>query len=490
MEVGPDTVVKCLKEGNAILFGGNKRSSFASVIALLIQMKPEKGILDVKDYVSLLKTNTELYALLSVKTFWFRFLGFIVPSIPEDVSCLKLFGEMFKQSNHPDWKRSLLSSSVVEQLDEPNKLHRLKVCSSALSSLEFWMAEFKSLILLDLYPTTIQANQIRETMLLVEKRGGKVEDMLRLIRDEDINQVLSSVAIHQFVTHPKFKGKCKWGDFYQVISPVCILQIFGLFHDVTVDLLKNPKWTFKKNVKLPAVLVNAIGHSLCEMTWLNYSDILSKEGLFKQIFRSVHMGAILREGLVKAINNNKNKNKKSSLQPQSKKKDLKKSDQSQIIEFSAKCGWNAGDVVGLEKAILMLACLRGKKYPADKEVFDKEWKKEILIPMKRLVEGNILFDKDQQWLNSEWDETLVGKRLNPPRNRSLAGILAQDGNTNDTWDLIFSLGFLSFPQLLMNLRSLILLNYPLNNLIKLAEKTQDKDLKKNVQIQTVSWICF
>jgi len=327
---------------------------------------------------------------------------------------------------------SVISSDIEKR--KGNALTMLHVSLTGDESLAYWFKRLSTLISISVYPTTVQATELSDLLDIVYQKGGTSHDIV-----EHANQLASPnktlfvlLAVHLAKFCQKSSGKdastkLEAEELSSLIPSVeSIIHFFGAWHGETVDTLKDAKYThINKKTNFTNLCRKAIILSLSRMSWLGLCDCFKASGICKAIFRNLHITSLLKQHIQKV--NNKGE-----------------------------------DGMGLKMAYLVVSILRGCPYPKSPDCPAwQDWTNLIIPPLKE-VSKNKLFRVDGCWLEEEWNDQLQGKRLAKPVKRDVQGILAQDGNCSESWDLIFDSKIITPAQVLQNIRSLIFLNYPLD----------------------------
>ena len=84
-----------------------------------------------------------------------------------------------------------------------------------------------------------------------------------------------------------------------------------------------------------------------------------------------------------------------------------------------------------------------------------------LLPMENDGENH---DDASPWLMPGFQASLRGKKIPKPSRMTVTNILSKFGNTQRSWDMLFDSGSCTMNQILMNFRTLMLLNFPINKL--------------------------
>eukprot|EP00752_Nemacystus_decipiens_P008322 g7437.t1 len=208
-----------------------------------------------------------------------------------------------------------------------------------------------------------------------------------------------------------------------VTSIRTLVMIMG---GVAVDALKADVKTLPKlkGVNIPRSVRRAIVKALAKSSWFALLGVFRFRSFFKNLFKSIHIAEVLkdREGNTKTEPNK-------------------------------------------AKVFLLQALLRGNRYPPTQAAFaalakaGQPWDKLIAAPLARIAEDP-LFRVDGEWTLPQFQPRLAGVRIPMPRATSVECMLCAHGNRRATWHAIFDCGEITSRQILRNVVSLAMMDFP------------------------------
>ena len=214
-----------------------------------------------------------------------------------------------------------------------------------------------------------------------------------------------------------------------------ILIAVGFLNGLSVDDLKSEKWDLKKNskdgkVSFPNSTKRSISRALCGLSFHQLYDVQKKPGLWRNILKSMSILKFINQVSEKA----RNKQEK------------------QHIHVRNKCS----------KLYVVLAGLRKDKYPATAEEYEKQrWKDKMAEPLNELCSDSSKYEfSNKKWLSKMFESELANLKFHLPVRLSVESQLSLHGNCCSTWTTLIDRGHVSGNQLLQNMRSLVLLNFP------------------------------
>ena len=215
-----------------------------------------------------------------------------------------------------------------------------------------------------------------------------------------------------------------------------ILNAVGFLHGLSMDELQMDKWNLKhkkeEKISFPNTTKKSVCKALCELSVHQLYDLTKKNKMWQLILKSMSTLTFVKKKLSK----NKLDTKYSTL-------------------------------------YLILAGLRKDRYPSTIDEWKKtEWHVKITQPLQRLINTSKYECVDARWTSAEYQPALSNLKFHLPVRTSVESRLSREGNTTSTWMKLIDSGRLSGNQVLQNLRSLVLLNFPV-------------DVVKNILVQEV-----
>ena len=152
--------------------------------------------------------------------------------------------------------------------------------------------------------------------------------------------------------------------------------------------------------------------------------------------------------------------------------------------------------------LLFYYFLMQEKYPTCKEKFEeRKWKERVVKPLKNLCDSgffqmlNVDYNNDDNndnktgspWLASTYQPLLSKKKLPKPSRMTVTNILSKRGNTKQSWLLLINTSSCTLSQVFMNIRNLMLINFPIDKLREYCMKLLNKVfLKKDNDVNAKS----
>ncbi|KNC54930.1 uncharacterized protein AMSG_10594 [Thecamonas trahens ATCC 50062] len=436
------------------------------LLLLLRTLAEPRELFAANDLLALAMTCKALYRFFAVESdMLLRYCGMIIRGgWPNGFSPLKLYHQTVKaQVDNVHWQRSLLSADFAEKR-LTDKLMAITVHVEEGSSNEFWLRQLLKSMAVSRFPTGPQASDVLAALNTVRKLDrASLTDAAVLnavaaaaAPDADLGADAAAAAASSssVESDPMPKPNEVLGVLVGVTlaadaataaasgaplnkkalaallpSMAAIEYAVALSGGASVDELKT-KWS-KPKIALPRPLRAAIVMAMGGMSLTRLMDMFKKPGFYKALFRALHFGVLVGK----------------------------------VVPASA------------QPTLYMLqALLTERKYPASAAEFaETAWAERVAAPLGKLASARMFEVADAElWSSPTWVEALAGRKLHKPLKNTVDNVLAREGNTHHAWDKLFELGLVTHAQVLANLRTLILLEYPSDNVGAVLSAAADK----------------
>lgn len=408
------------------------------------------------------------FEFLAYQLFWIESVGFTIPKTPaETFSPLKLLASFIKkkkQQSEAEWRRPLMTVWVVEG-KHTRGLTPLTINLSEGDSQAFWAQTMRQHLAMPTFPTDVQVEELKEVMrILREKHEGCLGPVLEeaaafaeCAGGKSANRVLLFVVAAEAIQHLREQGasgnaghepqdqdqeraRLEEGLCTLMSEPRAIIGTLALYNGIAVARLKDSS-DWKLSMTIPALVRRVLLRALAGMSWRRLLTIVKPQqaGLWKAISRTVHLGAILKKAIHKAIRKSE------------------KGDEAAAEEMRA-----------LQRVCLVHTLLHESRYPGEAEGKHAwtQWCVWVVEPLEELLRDP-LFDlavPDVQaqalWLSRRRVSALAGHTVPSIVAHTVETELARKGNRRRTWDGLLAAGQLTLQQLLANVRTMALLGVP------------------------------
>ncbi|CAM9911654.1 unnamed protein product [Scytosiphon promiscuus] len=515
-EVPQYLVFRCMRSDD-LLPGLSQPAGVSAIFETVAQAGIGWGYLSPKEWCRTMLTCKLAKQAFQCKHEWLEALGYKLIKQPDGFSAAALLSFLLQDAafSGEAWRTALLTGKVREQARADAPQNFLVALATPEDSQKFWADRLKGMLGLSNFPTGPQVEETKTTVgllvdratgaglsalmeacLSVDKPNGTIGPLIlaeviemaprKLPSAITVADTLPAASSPSAVPPPRTYAsiaaagqppappaknetvkKCERtmvteeesGDKefldHDAISSLLancgvtsVRTLVMLMGGVPVESLKADVSTLSKlkGVSIPRSVRRAMVNALAKSSWFALLSVFRFSTFFKNLFKCIHVVEVLKD------------------------KD------GNIKTDPAKA-----------KVFLLQALLRGQPYPRDQAAFDaladagKPWDKLIAAPLARIGEDP-LFRVADEWTVPVFQETLAGKKIPLPQCTSVESMLCAHGNRRITWHAIFECGEITSKQILRNLVSLIMMDFPVEvvktQLLKSIDRAPMTDLLK------------
>ena len=429
------------------------------------------SVLDLRSCLALKTTCSEATLLLDTSPLWLAEVRHEIMNpgdLQDNFSLFLLSAKIFQALKHGHWTRKVMKG-VLETPPDNSQWTSIVAHTNTEETESYFWDKLKKHFATRAVPTLSNVKDMTVCVISLiqlslpkqESEGApsaEAENSLcpqdivdKVATFESLNKVFCSILCAMMMSPKVFMELLPDGSYRQQVvdhigskkivdTRTLLPTVDSIGHTVatlnglTVEQLRVKPWVFPHKRSIPKSTRRVLVGALAKLSPLQLFGTFTSRGLWKTIYHSIHIRSMLSS-------------KRFSEDGLSKGK------------------VTSNELKDMQKMYLFVLMLMEEKYPKNEEEFETSlWRERVVAPLKALCDaaGSIFKAKDPAWLQPTFQSSLSRKRLPKPDRVTVTNLLSMRGNTKETWTMMFEEKILSESQVYMNIRNLILLNFPVS----------------------------